>query len=1189
MWAKLKRFFANRWVLSAIGLLVIALIIWFAGDAIAVYDWRPLGSAGARIGLILLIVLIFAAWEGFKHYRAWRANKQMLAAMGGGESDTSAMSQREVAELKQRFDQAMAVLRKARFDDKSGAGQGRNYIYQLPWYMFIGAPGSGKTTALINSGLRFPLAEALGKDAVKGVGGTRNCDWWFTDEAVLLDTAGRYTTQTSNRDVDASSWMGFLNLLKKFRPQLPLNGALITLSVSDLFVQSPEERAEYARSVRARIQELYETLGVRFPLYVVVTKCDLLAGFTEFYNDLGREARTQAWGMTFEYQPQATGQAAVGQFEREFDLLVDRLNVRLVTRMEEERDPQRRATIFTFPQQFAGLKGLVKGFLDEVFLSSAFSEEAMVRGVYFTSGTQEGSPFDRVLGNISRSYGLERQVTPPASSSGRSYFLTRLMREVVFAESDLGGRSALIERRRARMLFAGYAALTVVSLLLVAGWTISFVRNKGLIDEVNQSAAGLSKQVAALPKAMQGNVLVVLPALNAVRDMPTGYGSRDASVPLTMGLGLYQGEKLGVPSREAYVNLLRDAFLPRVALRLESMMREIPTPEGRYEALKTYLMLFDPKHFNAADVEALVTADWERTLPREVQETDRAALKAHLRTALEQQPLQMALPMDKLLVEDVRRQLGSSSLSQRAFARLKLIGPGESVPDFNVAQKAGPSAAGVLSRRSGLPLTTPVPAMFTVTGYDKLFRGQAKVIVPQLANEEAWVLGPQFANQGSNRIATAMTEVQRIYLAEYIKAWSGLLADLQLIPPADLMASIRMVGILSAPDSPLKVLLENVARETKLATGENRSAEAAADKTIDRATTALKNQVDKLLGDPGNAAAPTAMDRPEAEVDRAFEQLHRFVLVPKGGTTPAPIDGILKVLSEFEVQLRSAEDFNKRGVAQPADLASTAKLKAEADRLPPPLNTLLGGLVATSSGQAATGAQAGVQRQVATDVGSFCKQAVEGRYPFVKGQLREVPPGDFARLFGPNGTFDSFLKTKLQGQFDASGPVWKPTKLPGNIDSFPAETLVQFQRAAAIRDAFFSAGGPAPNVTADLVLLKVDDGVSEVQITVDGQVTRMTPGGGSAIRINWPSTAPVAGIKLAATVGGQSVAPPGLLFDGQWALFRLVDAGRADGGAPERFQVSYAFGDKRATFEVRLPSVRNPLRMPELAQLRCPA
>ncbi|GAP34876.1 type VI secretion system membrane subunit TssM [Piscinibacter sakaiensis] len=1188
MWAKLKRFFTNRWVLSVLGLLILSLLIWFAGDAIAVYDRRPLGSPWVRGLLVLLIWLGWAAWEGFKAWRAWRANKRMLAAISGegGAGDSAAMSQREVAELKQRFDQAMTTLRKARFDDKSGGG-GRNYLYQLPWYMFIGAPGSGKTTALINSGLRFPLAETMGKEAVKGIGGTRNCDWWFTDEAVLLDTAGRYTTQSSNRDVDAASWKGFLGLLKKFRPQLPLNGALITLSVSDLFTGSPDERADYARSVRTRVQELYGTLGVRFPLYLVVTKCDLLAGFTEYYNDLGREARAQAWGMTFEYTPQSAGTAAVANFEREFDLLVERLNQRLVTRMEEERDPLKRATLFTFPQQFAGLKGLVKGFLDEVFQSSAFAEEAMLRGVYFTSGTQEGTPFDRVLGNISRNYGLERQVVPPSAGSGRSYFLTRLMREVVFAESDLGGRSAAIERRRARMAIAGYAALGVLAVLLVAGWTVSFVRNKALLGEVDTAAAAIDKQVKALPPAMQGDVRVPLPALNALRDMPTGWAGRDESVPFSLGLGLYQGDKLGVASQQAYLGLLRDAFLPRVAQRLEQMLRSADSPELRYEILKVYVMLYDPKHLKADDVVNLVHADWERNFPREINEADRAALRGHLQTALAQTPLEMVLPVDKTLVEQVRRELASASLAQRAYARLKLLGPTGGVPDFSVIQATGPSGPLVLQRRSGTPLTKNVPAMFTVAGYDKTYRAQSLPVVNELANEEAWVLGPGLANQAPNRAITAQADVQRLYLAEYIKTWDELLKDLQLVPKSDLQSSIQAITVLSAPDSPLKMLLGAVARETTLAGAETRSAEAAGAKALDRAANAISNRIDRLLGDP-TKAAPTAADRPEAQVDRYFEPLRRSVQAPPNGS--APIDSMLAVLQEYQAHLRATDDATKRNLPPPPDGMILAKIKGEADRMGAPLNVLVGGLVSATSGQAASGAQAGVQRMVATEVGAFCKQAIEGRYPFARGQAREVPPADFARLFGPNGTFDGFLKNRMAGQYDASGPVWRPVKLADNVDSFPQETLSQFQRASVIRDAFFPSGGPTPQVQADLVLMRVDDGISEVQVSVDGQATRMVPGGGSAIRLNWPSPNPVPSVKMAAMVGGKLESPAGLSFEGAWALFRLADAGRQEGGgSPERMTLSFAFGDKRAVFELRSSSVRNPLRLPELAALRCPA
>jgi type VI secretion system protein ImpL len=1180
MWAKLKRFFANRWVLAFIGLLVVSLLIWFVGDAIAFYDHRPLGSAGARIGLILLILVIFAIIEGVKQYRAWRANKAMLSAMGEGASSNSALSQREVAELKKRFDDAMSTLRKARFDDKSGSG--RNYLYQLPWYMFIGAPGSGKTTALVNSGLRFPLEGKMGKDAVKGIGGTRNCDWWFTDEAVLLDTAGRYTTQSSNREVDAAAWTGFLTLLKKFRPAQPLNGAIVTVSLSDLFTSSAAQRDDYARSIRARIQELYSTLGVRFPIYVIVTKTDLLAGFAEFFNDLGREARAQVWGTTFDF-PAPVGGSLGTTFATEFDALVARLNARLTTRMEEERDPQRRATLFAFPQQFAALRDMLKGFLDEAFLSSAFGEEPMVRGVYFTSGTQEGSPFDRVLGNISRAYGLERQVLPPAASSGRSYFLTHLLRGVIFAESDISGRSAVIEKRRSRIALAAYSLLALLSLLLIVGWTISFVRNQVLIKDVGDAAVEVAKQTAALPPLPSGDVMAVLPVLDAARNMPTGYAERDAGVPLSRAFGLSQGGKLGTQSNRAYLGLLRDVFLPRIALRLEQQIRDADSPEVRYEALKTYVMLYDPAHLKAQDVKTWVGADWDRTLSREVTQLQRAALAAHLGAALEQLPLEMVLPQDQALVEQVRKQLAASSLAERAYSRLKRIGAGDGVPDFRVTEAGGPQAALVFTRASGAPLSQGVPALFTVAGYDKGFRAQAPLLVKQLGDEEAWVLGTSSNGQGVARMATTLTEVRQLYLNEYIKTWDDLLGDLRLIPSASLQGSIQTITLLSAGDSPLKLLLNGVAKETKLATGNDKSAEAVAAGVLDKAAGAMRSTVDKLLGAP--AATPGATAKPEAVVDAHFEQLQRVVAGPAG--QPVPLDATLGVLKEYEVQLRATDEAIKRGAPATSDALIVARIKSEADRMPAPVSNLLNGLISRSGAQSASAGQAAVKAAAAGEVGGFCKAAVEGRYPFVRGVGKEVPLGDFGKLFAPNGVIDGFAKTKLVGMVDMNGPVWKPIKIADGVDALPPAAIANFQRAAAIRDAFFPGGSANPAASLDLLLSRVDDGVTEVQLSVDGQVTAMKPGTNAAARLSWPSMSPNSQIRLVLVVGGKPSTTP-LIFDGPWALFRFVDAGKVEGGTPERQSVSYEEGGKHVFFELRSGSVRNPMRLPELAQFRCP-
>ena len=356
---------------------------------------------------------------------------EQIAVSGAGAPADERVA-RELETLRARFEQAAARLQTARFASADGTPRA---VEDLPWYVMIGAPGSGKTTALLNSGLRFPLYDDDNSASVPGVGGTRNCDWWFSDEAVLLDTAGRYTTQQSDRKADAAAWHGFLALLKQFRPQRPLNGALVTVSVLDLMLFSKAERARFAAHVRMRLSEMYAALNQRFPVYVLVTKTDLLAGFVEFFGDMDAHARTQVWGTTFdrEIDPALIEEPYAGDFAA----LEQRLGAEMLARLYEERDLQRRAAIYRFPQQFHAVGALVGEFLAQAFGTQVNHRPLQLRGVYFTSGTQEGNPIDRVLAALARSFHLERGATVVGSSTGKSYFITRLLREVVFPEAGL--------------------------------------------------------------------------------------------------------------------------------------------------------------------------------------------------------------------------------------------------------------------------------------------------------------------------------------------------------------------------------------------------------------------------------------------------------------------------------------------------------------------------------------------------------------------------------------------------------------------------------------------------------------------------------------------------------------------------------------------------------------------------------
>ena len=203
------------------------MLVWLFGPFLPLLEgWVP------RAIVIAAMLLVWAGVNLCSIAAAGSSEAALVEGVTAVQADpTAAASAEEAAAMRDKLTTALALLKKA-----SGT---RGYLYEQPWYAIIGPPGAGKTTALLNAGLRFPLAAEMGQSAVAGVGGTRMCDWWFTEDAVLIDTAGRYTTQDSDAAVDRAGWLAFLGLLKRTRARQPLNGVIVAIALTDIAAAPP--------------------------------------------------------------------------------------------------------------------------------------------------------------------------------------------------------------------------------------------------------------------------------------------------------------------------------------------------------------------------------------------------------------------------------------------------------------------------------------------------------------------------------------------------------------------------------------------------------------------------------------------------------------------------------------------------------------------------------------------------------------------------------------------------------------------------------------------------------------------------------------------------------------------------------------------------------------------------------------
>ncbi len=790
MITKLYGYVQKNWprllIVSCISLVLICVVFML-------YWWLGRHSLSAFLMGLLLTVTLSVSILIFIRLRRQRLSAGFYDELQA-QKDNMAGRQLEIALLKERMAAAVNAL-KATQHSTSLVGrwlQGKSALYLLPWYVLIGPSAAGKSTLLRHSGLDFPFSESDEEVQIKGFGGTRNCDWWFSDQAVMLDTAGRYTLGGD----DHEEWFSFLNLLKRFRRRLPINGILVAISIEDILNSTPDELKRHVKIIRQRIDELYKRLGLEFPIYLFLTKCDLLTGFEAFFSNLNENERQQVCGVELLEKPNEKTIKEICQ--NSLLELYGKLSARRIKQLAYTQDKQKKLESYLFPEKFKASFDKLTQFVELLSQANPYQVSPKLCQVFFTSSTQ----------------GLNNK-------KSKSYFIKNALSNIVFFYKDKAKHSQhyynninLIKR----LGLVASATLLILSLLLYGG---AYAHNRALLKKDQRVLITFTRSLHTHSDITQ-KLISLSKLLNYYQEIE----NNKQDLGFFHRLGLYKADRFLPNLRALLIPQLRTSFFQPSVKLLEKKLHHYQhywpaaSPQQRkiiqpayYQALKAYLALAYPQRLKLAGTSGYLSSLWMQQLPKSAQSQLRSAQVKALADFYLQGLVGKRIgldywQLDQSLVDKSRQQLRTLDLVSELYTQLLETGKNR----FKAITLSNLLADN--QRQALLHGRYTIPGIFTFHAWRTYVKPKINELLKHgIAND--WVLNNKntmnaFSKKQRQYLQQALT--QR-YFAEYKQHYLELLHHISLLPASSLQDAAQKLKMMADSKGPIAQLLFAVQRQ----------------------------------------------------------------------------------------------------------------------------------------------------------------------------------------------------------------------------------------------------------------------------------------------------------------------------------------------------------------------------------------